>query len=48
MVFAGGYLLNAIPLGTCEKAIKPVNTGRLKHVTKTLKNAEKIPDPVVT
>ena len=39
--------VNAIPLGTC-KEVKPVNTGSHKHVTKMLKNAEKIPDPVVT
>ena len=38
-------LLNAIPLGTCENAIKPVNTKSLKHVTKTLKNEEKNPRP---
>ena len=37
-------LLNAIPLWTHEKA-KACNTGSLKHVTETLKNAEKIPRP---
>ena len=30
------------------RRLKPVNTGSLKHVTETLKNAEEIPDPVVT
>ena len=33
-------LLSAIPLGICEKA-RPVNTGSQKHVSKTVKNAEK-------
>ena len=27
------------------RRLKPVNTGSLKHVTKTLKNAEKNPRP---
>ena len=30
------------------RRLKPVNTGSHKHVTKTYKNAEEIPDPVVT
>ena len=42
-------ILSAIPLGTCEKVIyRLVNTENQKHVYKTVKNTEKIPDLVVT
>ena len=43
-LYRGGsrVLLNAIPLGTCEKVIKPVNTGSLKRGCTLLKKKKVI------